>query len=260
MNNSQNDHNEIIMDQFTKQAVPFANIKGHSAEEATGLLIDMVNITKEDTVLDDACGPGLLACALAPYAKHVTGIDITPAMIESAGKLAGEKELSNVSWDIGNVTALPYEDSSFSVAVSRYSFHHFQNPETVLREMVRVVKPHGRVAVIDVFARDHARAGAYDSVEKLRDPSHVHTLTLEELQNMAKGAGLTELEVRFYSTEIELEEQLRASFPENENDKDVIRKAVIEDVGKNKLGWGAKRVEGKICLSYPIAVIAGEKP
>ena len=44
----------------------------------------MAGVCPKDDVLDVACGPGLVACALAPAARHVTGIDITPAMIEQA--------------------------------------------------------------------------------------------------------------------------------------------------------------------------------
>ena len=257
--NNQKSHEKLIIDQFTKQAVPFANISGHSAEEAIKILIDMAHIRKDDTILDGACGPGLLVCALAPFAKHVTGIDLVSAMIESAKKLQAGKELSNVSWEVGNVLSLPYVNSSYSTVVSRYSFHHFQNSELVLNEMVRVTKTQGKVAIIDVFALNEEQSDAYDYVEKLRDPSHVHTLTLEELQGMAIQAGLVNLEVKFYKVAIELEQQLKASFPNQESDKDVIRKAVIDDVGIDKLGWGSYQVGKEVHLSYPIAVIVGEK-
>ena len=252
-------HEKLIIDQFTKQAVPFANISGHSAEEATKLLIDMANISKEDTILDGACGPGILGCALAPYAKQVVGIDLVPAMVESAQKLQKEKELSNVSWEIGNVSSLSYDDSFFSVAVSRYSFHHFQNPEIILNEMVRIVKPKGKVAIIDVFTHSNDQSFAYDSLEKLRDPSHVHTLTLVELQEMAVGAGLFNLRVKFYKVEIPLEAQLNASFPKQESDKDIIRKTAVDDIRKDSLGWGVHMKGEKVYTSLPIAVIVGEK-
>ena len=59
-------HDNLIIDQFSKQAVPFASIPGHSAQEATKLLVEIANVSKNDIVLDVACGPGLLACALSP--------------------------------------------------------------------------------------------------------------------------------------------------------------------------------------------------
>src|SRR5207249_4832525 len=59
-----------------------------------------------DTVLDVACGPGVLACAFAEVARHVTGIDITPAMIERAQALQQSKGRTNMAWRIGNVLPL----------------------------------------------------------------------------------------------------------------------------------------------------------
>jgi len=254
-----NTHDEVIMDQFTKQAIPFAAIPGHSAEEATRLLVETARLQKEDTLLDVACGPGLLVCSLAPYVRHATGVDLVPAMLELARKTAGEKGLTNVSWDAANVSALPYAPESFAVVVSRYTFHHFENPKAVLQEMVRVAAPKGRVAVIDVFARTPEQAAAYDTLEKLRDPSHVHTLTLQELQSTAEAAGLRNLSLRFYKVEIALETQLKASFPKDPGDLEKIRRAAIADVGKDELGWGLHRKGAELFTALPIAVITGEK-
>lgn len=252
-------HNELIVDQFTKQAVPFASIPGHSAEEATKFLVKMANLGKNDNVLDVACGPGLLVCALAEYAKHVTGIDLVPAMIDLAKKAQQEKDLKNVSWDTGNVMSLPYKDGSFSVVTSRYTFHHFLEPMAVLKEMVRVASPRGRVAVIDVFTSSKEQSIAYDKFEKLRDPSHIHTLTLQELQEVAAKVGLDNLAVKFYKVEIELEQQLKASFPKDKADLEKIRQAANNDIGKNKLGWGVHRKGSDVYTSLPIAVVVGQK-
>ena len=112
--NSNDSHDKLILDQFTRQAIPFASIPGHSAEEATKLLVEMANVGKDDVLLDVACGPGMLVCALAQSAKHVTGIDLVPAMIDLAKKAQQEKNLNNVSWDTGNVLSLPYKNESFS--------------------------------------------------------------------------------------------------------------------------------------------------
>jgi ubiquinone/menaquinone biosynthesis C-methylase UbiE len=57
----------------------------HSTYEADRLLIDMTGVGPADRVLDVACGPGLVACSLAEVARHVTGLDLAPAMIKQAG-------------------------------------------------------------------------------------------------------------------------------------------------------------------------------
>ena len=117
-------HNDLIIDQFTKQAIPFTQNAAHSAEYAVKRLVASNNVSKKDTVLDVACGSGLVSCELAKVAYHITGIDITPAMIEQANLLKQEKKLNNIKYEIGDVTHLPYVDASFSLVVTRYSFHH----------------------------------------------------------------------------------------------------------------------------------------
>jgi ubiquinone/menaquinone biosynthesis C-methylase UbiE len=151
MSNEAEAQRRLILDQFTKQAVPFAEMPAHSNEESVRLLIDMAKIGREDIVLDVACGPGLVACPLAEVARHVTGLDLTPAMIEQAQSRQRSEGLTNLAWVVGDAVPLPFPDAAFSAVVTRYSFHHFLDPEAVLAEMVRVCRPAGRVAVIDVF-------------------------------------------------------------------------------------------------------------
>src|SRR5690349_18663181 len=75
--NKAEEHQRLIVDQFTKQAIPFSQMPDHSPE----LILAATEVGPTDTVLDVACGPGVLACAFAQIAHHVTGIDLTPAMI-----------------------------------------------------------------------------------------------------------------------------------------------------------------------------------
>lgn len=168
--------NRLILDQFTRQAGPFARLPAHSTEESIRLVREAAGIGADDTILDVACGPGLLACAFARSARHVTGIDLTPAMIEQARSLQRAEGLANLSWHLGDVAALPFPAGSFSVAFTRYSFHHLLDPRRVLAEMVRVTEPGGRVVVVDVYTSGPDQAAAYDHVERLRDPSHVRAL------------------------------------------------------------------------------------
>jgi len=70
-------HREAILDQFTRQAVPFATAPSIRDEAALRTVVDGSGAGRDDTVLDVACGPGILACAFARVARHVTGIDLT---------------------------------------------------------------------------------------------------------------------------------------------------------------------------------------
>jgi ubiquinone/menaquinone biosynthesis C-methylase UbiE len=258
MNEQAEEQRRLILDQFTRQAVPFSEMPAHSNDEANRLLIDLVRIGPEDDVLDVACGPGLVACPLAEVARHVTGLDLTPAMIEQAQARQRSKGLTNLTWIVGDAVPLPFPDATFSVVITRYSFHHFLDPKTVLAEMVRVCRPAGRVAVIDVFTRSPEQAEAYNRVEKLRDPSHVRALSLEELTGLCDDADLRDLRTAFFRLELKLEDVLARSFP-NPGDADRIRLTLEEDIGVDRLGVGAHRRDGAIHFAFPIVVIAARR-
>jgi SAM-dependent methyltransferase len=248
-------HNQAIIEQFSQQAVPFAKKSEHS--DSMQLLIEMSGVSGEDQVLDVACGPGLVACAFAPHARQVTGIDITPAMIEQARVLQGEKKLQNLTWQVGDVLPLPFTGASFSVVLTRYSLHHFLQPAAVLAEMVRVCRPGGRVLVADVVLLPE-KAGAYNRMERLRDPSHTRALTYPEMAEIVEASGLSNVQTGHYKVEMELEKQLRASFP-HPGDADRIRRLFEADLGVDDLGVGAYRQGSEIYFAYPILVVVGEK-
>lgn len=210
MTNTTDEHQRLILDQFTKQAVPFSQMQNHSPE----LLLNASGVEPEDNVLDVACGPGLMACEFAKVARHVTGIDLTPAMIEQAKVLQQSHGLTNLTWHLGDVQPLPFANASFSLVFTRYSFHHLLNPKAVLAEMVRVCAPGGRVVVVDVFTSNPEQAEAYNRLEKLRDPSHVRALALEELTGLFSAAGFRDVRTQLYKHEVEMEQVLQRSFPD----------------------------------------------
>jgi len=257
MSQSQDNHQRLIVEQFSRQAVPFAEMPIHSNEDADRLVLETVGIGPEDTVLDIACGPGLITCVIAQVAHHVTGIDITAAMIKQARARQQSKGLRNVSWKVDDVLPLPFVAGSFSVVFTRYSFHHFLDPKAVLAEMVRVCELGGNVAVVDVFTTTPEQAAAYDQVEKLRDPSHTRALPLDELTGLFRDAGLSEIKTEFYKLDVELEKILASSFP-NPGDADKIRQLFSEDLGVNRLGVGAHRKDGAIWFAFPIAILVGK--
>jgi SAM-dependent methyltransferase len=253
----QNDHTKAIIQQFTLQAIPFAQKAAHSRGEALGLYCRLTGIAAADNVLDVACGPGLVACEFATIARHVTGIDITPAMIEEAKKLQAERGLTNLTWQLGEATPLPFEDASFSLVFTRFSFHHFLDPLAVLREMMRVCAPGGRVAVVDV-ALPPDKVDAYNRMEKWRDPSHTRALTINEFAALAREVGLQEVRTGYHQVEMELESQIKASFP-NPGDDEKIRGIFREDLGKDTLGVGAHLRGEEIWFAYPVLVLVGKK-
>jgi ubiquinone/menaquinone biosynthesis C-methylase UbiE len=252
------EHRERIIDQFTRQAVPFATAAAIRDQEFLDRIVRMAETGSSDTALDVACGPGLLACAFAGVAQHATGIDLTPAMLVQAMALQAEQRLQNVTWVQGDVLPLPYADASFSIVTARYAFHHFVDPLAVLREMRRVCAPGGCVVVAD-SAPAADKADAFNEMERLRDPSHARAMPLEELRALFASAGIPEPRVQTYSMEAELEGLLQRSFPEAGNG-DRIRKMFEDSLLDDGLGMATRRKNGRILFAYPIAILAARLP
>ncbi len=228
-------------------------------EDALRLLIDFAGASSHDTVLDVACGPGIVVCAFADVVEHATGIDLTPAMIERARLLQAEKGLDNITWQVGDIVPLPCPDCSFSIVTSRYAFHHLEAPQAALSEMKRVCRVGGKVLLIDqVASAIPEEAEALNRMERLRDPSHVRSLTLEELRERSASVGLSSPRVGYYTVEVELETLLRGSFP-NKGDGEKVRQMIMESLDHGGMGVKIRRVNGKVIFSYPIAVLMAER-
>jgi maltooligosyltrehalose trehalohydrolase len=249
-------HRDAILDQFTRQAGPFSTAAGIKDEQALRLLVEFAGAGPDDTVLDVACGGGLVVCAFARVARHATGIDLTPAMIARARALQQERGLTNVTWRLGDVVPLPFADGSFSIVTSRFAFHHFLDPGAVLAEMKRVCRPGGTVAVVDTDASaDPVKAREFNRMEKLRDPSHVRAMPRAELIELFARAGLSEPRATAYRLESDLESLLGRSFP-LPGDADKIRQIFAGSLENDRLGIPLEREGDTIHYAYPVAVLA----
>jgi SAM-dependent methyltransferase len=253
-------HQDLILDQFTRQATLFSTAAPITNEDALRMIVEAARPEPTDTVLDVACGGGIVVCAFAPHVRSATGIDVTPAMLEQARQLASEKGLTNVAWRHGDVTTLPYDDASFTIVVTRYSFHHFLEPRAVLREMVRACAPGGRIVVVDTCAsEDPAKAAEFNRLEKLRDPSHARNLALSELKGLFAAVGLSEPHQAAYELSDEVKNLLARSFPHPGDEAkiiDLFKRSAVDD----RLGIPI-RVEGQtINYAYPVTILAARRP
>ena len=250
-------NHERILDQFTRQALPFASAPSIRNREALDRIVRMANAGPTDLVLDVACGPGLLVCAFATVVEHATGIDLTPAMLEQARREQQQQGLDNIRWVHGDVLPLPFPDETFSIVTARFAFHHFPNPLAVLQEMRRVCKTTGRVVVADT-APAAGKAANLNAMERLRDPSHVRAMPLVELSGLFHDAGLKVNCIDTYRLEGELEDLLRRSFP-NDDDADRIRKIFRDSLADDALDMAVRQEAGKIYFAFPVAILVAIK-
>jgi len=110
------------------------------------LVVDAAQIQKGFSVVDIACGTGALAIAVSDHIGPegtVVGIDINEGMLNVA-----KSKSFRVEWRNAPAEKLPFEDDKFDSVVSQFGLMYFENRENSLREMMRVLKPGGSLAVV----------------------------------------------------------------------------------------------------------------
>lgn len=105
--------------------------------------------------LDAGCGTGFLSFELASRGHRVTGVDFAPAMIAEARRKATERSLA-VRFQEGDAEQLPFAAASFDLVVSRHVLWTLPHPEAAINEWMRVLRPGGRLAVVDSQLDDGA--------------------------------------------------------------------------------------------------------
>jgi SAM-dependent methyltransferase len=184
-------YEDSIREEFTHQSESFARSAAMRSADMLGSIVELVPADAGATWLEVACGPGLIARQVAGRIGAIHGVDLTPAMLETARREAAAANLGNVEFSQGDATALRFEDDSFDGAVTRLSLHHIPAPQRVLEEMARVVKPGGWLVLGDLLTDTDADAAAWhQEIDRLRDPSHWATLPLGRLRAMGESIGL----------------------------------------------------------------------
>ncbi len=186
-------YEDSIREEFTHQSSSFGKAAVMTSAETLGALVELVAEDADARWLESACGTGLVSRAMASKVGSVTGVDLTPAMLEQAKRGAADEGIENASFSVGDATALEFADGSFDGAVTRLSLHHIPVPGRAIAELARVVRPGGSVIVGDLVADEADGDGALwrEEIERLRDPSHWVCRTPEQLREMGSAAELS---------------------------------------------------------------------
>jgi len=156
---------------------------------AINWVVDQLPISAGDRVLDLNTGTGVVARAAANKGAKVIGTDISRHLLSFA-----QSQPSKVEYIRAKSQELPLPDNSFDVVVSRLAFNHIDEVDAVVREITRVLKPGGYVAIVErVFPNDlDARfARRLNSLENIRDPSHIRFLSVDEISNLLSNNGVS---------------------------------------------------------------------
>lgn len=140
--------------------------------------------SSNDNILEVAAGTCICGRALAPYVKNIICLDATPAMLDVGKSECRKSNIQNIDFTEGLAEALPFEDNSFDIVISRLAFHHFTDPEIVFKEMKRVLRNNGKLIIIDMITDNTLFRENADKIEAMRDNSHVKNLSLTEIRNL----------------------------------------------------------------------------
>ncbi|MDE2636852.1 MAG: class I SAM-dependent methyltransferase [Chloroflexota bacterium] len=184
------DIKQRVQQQFADVASNYRKSKVHAAGIDLDRMVQLSSLGETSRVLDAGCGAGHTALAFAAHADLVIACDFTPPMLKQVELLATERGLSNVRPQLADVERLPFANDSFDLVVTRYSAHHWGQPERALAEFRRLLKADGALLISDIMAReDYAQDTFLQAIELLRDPSHVRDYRISEWLTMLANAG-----------------------------------------------------------------------
>ncbi len=146
------------------------------------------HLLPEIEIADLGCGEGYLSIEAARFAKRVIAIDRSDAVLERARASAARRRLKNIEWRRGELEKLPLKDATVDVALLSQALHHAVHPARALAEAVRIVRPGGRVLLLEL--RRHQE-------EWVRERLGDKWLGFEddELKRLLEAAGLANVKV-----------------------------------------------------------------
>ncbi|MFI0483903.1 class I SAM-dependent methyltransferase [Actinomadura sp. 9N215] len=251
-------------------------------------LLEFVEPAQDDVCLDVARGHGPMPAALSPQVRHLTAVDAMPAPAEPAPGTS--RRMATVEFGTGPVritdgdspppaattredprprpadpdrptikadaTALPYRDNTFSLVTARFSLYNLGDPDHVLRELLRVCRPGGRVVIADLV-RGNLTGPDRDRIERLRDPDHPGTPSIARLTEMITSAGGSIRRLDVFTVERPVEPWLAGACDDATADR--IREALVAEVdGGPRTGAKPRIIGGELWFTQSWAHVAAE--
>ena len=159
-----------------------------------GLAEAMLKILNYDTVADLGAGEGTLSQLIAQRAKEVIAVDNSEKMVKFGQNLAKENGLPNLEYRLGDIESPPIDDSSVDLAILSQALHHAEHPSKALSEAHRILKPGGRLIVLDLLQHTFEKARELYFDTWLGFPE-------AELAEMITSAGFSEVETAIVDRE-----------------------------------------------------------
>ena len=181
----------MVSSAWSARGASYATSELHKSGPSLAKLLALARPNTFDCYLDLGTGAGHTAAALADYAAQVVGLDVAAGMLRAAGELYQRQNPEFIQAP-AQATGLPSE--SFDIITARHTLHHHPDPAATLIEAARLLKPGGRLVIADEVTPDAAVNNTvdawWDTLERIRDHTHVRAYTLGEWQSFIAGSGL----------------------------------------------------------------------
>ncbi|EGT4353063.1 SAM-dependent methyltransferase [Cronobacter sakazakii] len=190
-------HHDNVEKQFGSQAKAYLTSQVHATGRDLIYLRERLTAFPQARLLDLGCGAGHASFTAAEQVQEVVAYDLSSSMLTVVEEAARERGLTHLSTCQGYAESLPFEAESFDIVISRYSAHHWHDVGLALREVKRVLKPGGMMIMMDILSPGHPVLDIWlQTIEALRDTSHVRNYASGEWLQMFNQAGLITRDVR----------------------------------------------------------------
>lgn len=194
-------HNTIVDSQFGPKAQSYLTSAVHANGADLEQMAAIVGQRPNAVALDLGCGGGHSAYRLAPLVNTVVAYDLSEQMLTVVAAEAKRRGMNNIVTKLGTAESLPCASESFDLAVTRYSTHHWHDVPAGLGQMRRVLKPDGMAIFMDVMSPESPLLTTWlQSLELLRDPSHVRNISHSEWGALLSASGFAIRSLQQYAS------------------------------------------------------------
>jgi ubiquinone/menaquinone biosynthesis C-methylase UbiE len=181
---------QVNQQQYQNKSQAYLNSTVHAQGKEFAKMQHLVQSHQLKRVLDLGCGGGHVSYQIAPFADEVMAYDLTPSMVKLVAEQAKQKGFDHIMTQQGAAESLPFADQRFDAVITRYSAHHWQNVAQAMAEIRRVLAPQGKVIIVDILGHSNPVMDTFfQSIETIRDPSHVRNYSLQEWMRFAEYTG-----------------------------------------------------------------------
>ncbi len=198
--------------QFDRVADSYATSAVHARGTDLARLVSILSPAERWVVLDVGTGAGHAALAVAPLVARVTAVDISAKMLAVTDRLRAERGLTNLETIQVDGRTLPFASARFDGAISRFSAHHWADPDQVIAELHRVLRPGAPFVLIDSICPAPGSLDSFlNALELLRDPSHARNDRPAQWRERFTRLGFSVRHEETWLLELEVEGWLRRS-------------------------------------------------